>query len=397
MATGAKKCFRWRGFASTGEIVCGVRAARDKHELRQFLATQDVIPIKIAGGGRVQRLGGRDVTLLLRQLATLLRATLPIRDVFDLLRRQAQPRLRRTLTLIWQDVEAGGGLAQSIAPYLHPRHRYLFRILQAGEDSGRLAELAAALAAQREKHEKIHKKLKRAATYPVTVLIASSAVVALLLLTMMPQFESFYADFGGELPTSTRLTLHLFSLLSEHAGDGGAAVAVACAGLALLHRSARWFRYALAYMMLRLPLAGTLKKAYLSRLFATVVAPAYGAGVPLATAIEWLGDATSDPVFGAALERISARLEEGMGFSEAIRSTAFFDHFFRCVIRIGENSGRLDEALSQIAEFYDERISATSERVIQLTEPLLILLIAGTVGWIVATMYLPIFHLGFAL
>ncbi len=381
----------------SGEIISGVRAARDKDELRQFLATQDVIPIKISAGGRVRRLGGRDVTALLRQLATLLRATLPVGDVFDLLRRQAQPRLQRTLTLIWQDVEAGGGLARSIAPYLHPRHRYVFRILQAGEDSGRLAELALELASQREKHEKIHKKLKRAATYPVTVLVASGAVVALLLLTMMPQFESFYADFGGELPASTKLTLRLFSLLSEHGADAGALLALLCAGLALLRRNARWFRYALAYATLWLPFAGTLKKAYLCRLFATVVAPAYDAGVPLATAVEWLGDATSDPVFSKALERVSARLEEGAGFSEAVRSAGFFDRFFRRVIRIGENSGRLDEALRQIAEFYDERIAATSERVIQLTEPLLILLIAGTVGWIVATMYLPIFNLGFAL
>ena len=397
MAADLKKCFRWRAVTPTGEVVRGVRVARDKDEIRQFLATQDVIPITVAAGGRVRRLGGRDVTALLRQLATLLHATLPIGDVFDLLRRQAPPRLQRTLTLIWQDIETGGGLAQSIAPYLHPRHRYVFRILQAGEDSGRLAELASELASQREKHEKIHKKLKRAATYPLTVLIASGAVVTLLLLTMMPQFESFYADFGGELPASTQLTLRLFSVLSEHGAGVAAALALSGAGFALLHRGARWFRFALAYMVLRLPFAGTLKKAYLCRLFATVVAPAYAAGVPLATAIEWLEDATSDPVFGAALERVSARLEEGMGFSEAIRSISFFDHFFRRVIRIGENSGRLGEALRQITEFYDERIAAISDRIIQLTEPLLILLIAGTVGWIVATMYLPIFNLGFAL
>ncbi len=397
MTAPQKKWFRWRGLSPGGETISGRRAARDKGELEQYLAAQGVILVKADGGRAARRLGGRDVTVLLQQLAALLRASLPVTDVFDLLRWQAKPRLRRTLTLVWQDIEAGCGLAQSLAPHLHPRHRFIVHILQTGENSGRLAPLAAELAAQRERHEKIHKKLKRAIAYPATVLTASIAVVTVLLLTVIPQFESFYAGFGGELPNYTRLTLRLFSNLSEYGARFVALLGALIAGLLLLHRNTHWFRRMLGRLALKLPLAGGIRKAYWCRLFATVVGPAYGAGVPLATAIEWLSDSSPDVVFREILEGISARLEEGAGFSEAIRRAAFFDRFFEQVVRIGENSGRLDESFKQIAGYYDEQIATRADRVIQLTEPCLILLIAGIVGWIVATMYLPIFNLGFAL
>jgi len=392
-----KKWFRWRGVSSGGEVVSGNLAARDKGDLELSLAAQGVILVAANCGRPARRLAGRDVTAVLRQLATLLRASLPVGEVFNLLRRQAKPRLRRTLTLVWQDIEAGGGLAQSLAPHLHPRHRFIVHILQAGESSGRLAPLAAELAAQREKHEKIQQKLKRAVVYPATVLAASAAVIGVLLVTVIPQFESFYAGFGGELPDATRLTLRLFSRLSEHGPRAAALLAALGLGALLLHRNAHWFRRATGRLALHLPLAGALRKAYWCRLFATVVGPAYAAGVPLATALEWLSDSSRDAVFREILDGVSARLEEGAGFSDAIRRAVFFDRYFEQVVRIGENSGRLDESFRQIAAYYDEQIAARADRVIQLTEPCLILLIAGIVGWIIATMYLPIFNLGFAL
>lgn len=389
--------FKWRGIASDGSAVDGMYMAEDESILLQHLEQQGIILVKAQRVLRNRSLDTKLLGFLMKRLATLLNAGLPMDSAVQLLYEQAPPKLKAVLAQLLYSLKSGLSLSESLKPHLDNRQQYLINMIRIGEDSGKLVELLNELATQKEKQILASRRLKRALAYPSFILVVAIAVMVLLLKTVVPQFEKSYSAFGGTLPTYTRLTLDISSWFEQHGGTLSVVVlSLYIVGL-LLHRTVATFRYVTSYISLKLPFCGPLRRSYFQSFFATALGLAYRAGVPIDKAMEWLPSATQDMLFKRTLEKLKHDLDKGVSLYEAIYKIDFFEQFMKQMIRIGVDSGQLAESLTQIATYYNDCFDAEMRNIMQWVEPALICLIAAIVGWIIAAMYIPIFTLGFSL
>ena len=397
MAQPLAQLFKWRGIAADGRIVDGLYMAEDESILLQHLEHQDIILVKARCLRRVQQLDAKSLGFLMKRLATLLSAGLPMDSSLQLLHEQAPYKLKTVFARLLYHVKAGLSLSESLRPHLSSRQQYLVNMIRIGEDSGKLPTLLDELAAQKEKQAFALRRLKGALAYPALILGVAIAVMVLLLKTVVPQFEKSYAALGGTLPSYTRLALDISSWLEQHGSISLVVLlSVYIVGL-LLYRKVGAFRYMMSYIFLRLPLCGPLRRSYFQSFFAGTLGLAYRAGIPIDKAMEWLPSATQDMVFKGALEKLKHDLDKGASLYDAVCEIDFFEQFMKQMIRIGIDSGRLAESLTQIAAYYNEHFDSRIHGMMQWLEPVLICSVAAIVGWIIAAMYIPIFALGFSL
>ena len=389
--------FKWRGIADDGRAVTGLSMAEDEHVLLQQLEDQEIILTKARSIRRLQLLDTKSLSFLMKRLATLLNAGLPIDASLELLYEQAPSKLKAVLVRLLHCIKTGLSLSESLRPHLSRRQQYLIHIIRIGEDSGKLVVLLNALATQKEKQVLASRRLKRALAYPSLILAVSIAVMILLLKTVVPQFEKSYAALGGALPNYTQLTLDISSWLEQHGGTLLITLLSVYAVALVLHRTVATFRYITSYISLRLPLCGSLRRSYFQSFFAGTLGLAYQAGVPIDKVMQWLPSATQDAVFKDVLEKLKYDLDKGVSLYEAVCKIDLFEQFMKQMIRIGIDSGQLAESLSQIAAYYNDHLDNKLRTIMQWVEPALICLVAALVGWIIAAMYIPIFTLGFSL
>lgn len=387
------KFFEWQGLSLDGEHTRGRQAAESKTALEADLALRDVTLLKARRIRSRQTLRQRDVDFLLEQFAALLGARLDLAGVFALLRRQAPRNLQCAVEQMWRRVEAGESLAQSLEPHLQRADRFIAHVMRVGENSGRLVVLLKTLCAYRKHQQVVNRQVRKAFMYPATVLCTALGVSVLLLVNIVPQFALMY-EGTENLPQYTRITLQMSDFIIRHFATMTSLVTLAFGIVMLLHKRLRRLRYAVSWLALKLPVIGALKKAYLQRLFAVLVGVAYQAGTPIDKAIGWFPQTTDNLVFAEKIELLQKYLAQGAGLGEAVKKTAIFGQFFEQMICLGESCGQLEESLQQISEYYGARIENSTAKLIQMIEPCLILLVAGIVGWIIASMYIPIFNLG---
>ena len=391
------RLFKWRGISSDGSTIDGLYVAEDESVLLQHLEHQGIILVKAQDIRSVQRLDTKLLGFLMKRLATLLNAGLPMDSALQLLYEQAPSKLKAVLARLLHCLKSGLSLSESLKPHLDSRQQYLVNMIRIGEDSGKLVALLNELATQKEKQILALRSLKRALAYPSLILGVAIAVMVLLLKTVVPQFEKSYAALGGALPNYTQLTLDFSSWLEQHGGALLIALlSVYIIGL-LLHRTVVPFRYITSYVFLRLPLCGSLRRSYFQCFFATTLGLAYQAGVPIDKVMEWLPSATRDAVFKSVLEKLKHDINQGASLYDAICKIDFFEQFMKQMIRVGIDSGQLAQSLAQIATYYNDRFDAQMRNIMHWVEPALICSVAAIVGWIIAAMYIPIFTLGFAL
>ena len=391
------RLFKWRGIASDGSAADGMYVAEDESVLLQHLEQQGIILLKAQSVRREQQLDAKSLGFLMKRLATLLNAGLPMDAALQLLYEQAPSKLKAVLARLLHSLRSGLSLSEGLKPHLDSRQQYLINMIRIGENSGKLVVLLNELAAQKEKQILALRRLKRALAYPSLILGVAIAVMVLLLKTVVPQFEKSYSAFGGALPGYTQLTLDISSYLEQHGGTLLAVLlSVYIVGL-FLHRTVAAFRYIVSYIFLNIPICGPLRRSHFQSFFASTLGLAYQAGVPIDKAMEWLPSATQDTVFKKALEKLKHDLDKGISLYDAIRKIDFFESFMKQMIRIGVDSGQLAESLTQIAAYYNDRFDVEMRNIMQWVEPALICLVAAIVGWIIAAMYVPIFTLGFSL
>ena len=391
------RLFKWQGIASDGGAIDGLYVAEDESILLQHLEHQGIILVKAQSVHRTQRLDAKSLGFLMKRLATLLNAGLPMDSALQLLYEQAPYKLKIVLAQLLHSLKSGLSLSEGLKPHLDNRQQYLINMIRIGEDSGKLIELLNELAAQKEKQILALRRLKRALAYPSLILVVAIAVMVLLLKTVVPQFEKSYSALGGALPSYTQLTLDISSWFERHGGTLLVVLLLVYIIGLLLHRSVTVFRYMISCIFLKIPLLGSLRRSYFQSFFATTLGLAYQAGVSVDKAMEWLPSATHDTVFKRALEKLKHDLDKGISLYDAIQKIDFFEQFMKQMIRIGVDSGQLAKSLAQIANYYNDRFDVEMHNIMQWVEPALICLVAAIVGWIIAAMYIPIFTLGFAL
>lgn len=391
--------WRWVGKAPDGSLVRGESLASQRSEVERELARQQIIVKRIrrrrALLGGMQRIRPYDVMLFSRQMATMVRAGIPVLQAFQAISQSTQkPTMSTLVQALINDVTAGSSISEALKR--HPQHfdRLFINMVEAGEQAGALDLMLERIASYREKAELLKSRIKKALYYPLTVVLVAITISALLLVKVVPQFERLFHDFGGELPAITRLTIAL-SDIAQANWQWGLAMAVGIP-LAVRYSMQRWptFAYHMHALLLRLPVMGTLLDKACVAGYARTLATTFGAGVPLMEALGTAAGATGNPVYERVIHQVAEGVASGQQLHFAMQLSKHFPALTVQMVSIGEESGSLDAMLQRIADYYEEEVDNSVDTLTTLLEPLVIVVLGALVGGLVVSMYLPIFELG---
>lgn len=389
--------FEWEGKDRNGKLVRGEMRAGGEAVVSASLRRQGILVSKVkkrrSGGGR--SIKQKDISIFTRQLATMMRAGVPLLQAFDIVARgSTNPRLTKLLNEIRQDVETGTSL--SVAFRKHPLYfdALYCNLVEAGESGGILEALLDRLAIYQEKTVALKQKIKSALTYPIAVLVAAFVVTAIIMIFVVPTFRDVFKSFGADLPAPTLFVIWLSDIFVNYwwlifAAIGG--------GLYFFFqswkRSVRMQKF-MDRLLLKVPIFGDLiYKSVIAR-WTRTLATMFAAGVPLVEALDSVGGASGNAVFVEGTERIQRDVSTGASLTNSMQTTGLFPVMVLQMSSIGEESGSLDHMLGKAADFYEEEVDDAVKSLSSLMEPIIIVFLGTLIGGIVVAMYLPIFKLG---
>lgn len=392
--------FTWEGTDRKGTKVKGEMTGLNPALIKAQLRKQGINPTRVrkksvslfSKGKKIKPL---DIALFTRQLATMMSAGVPLLQAFDIIGEGFDnPNMRKLVDDIKQDVAAGNSLANSLRKQPQYFDDLYCNLVDAGEQSGALETLLDRVATYKEKTEALKKKIKKAMTYPAAVIVVAIVVSAILLIKVVPQFQSVFEGFGAQLPAFTLFVIGISEILQEWwlLVLGGLFVL----GFVLRHfyKKSEKFRDATDRGLLKIPLIGSiLYKSAIAR-YARTLATTFAAGVPLVDALDSVAGATGNVVFRNAVEKIKADVSTGMQLNFSMRTTGVFSSMAIQMTAIGEESGSLDEMLSKVATFYEDEVDSMVDNLTTLMEPMIMAVLGVLVGGLIIAMYLPIFQLG---
>lgn len=391
--------FAWHGVAADGVHRKGTLIAPDASAARAMLKRDKLFVVALNARGPAPRPSARaaDVTRFTRQLASLLRAGLPLAPSLDLLAQaqsSKQTGLPRIVAALARDITAG--LRFSAALQRHPRQfdALYCQLVEVGEAAGALAAILARIADDRERSAAQRAKVRAALTYPVAILLLALAITAALLVWVVPTFKQIFDGFGAQLPAPTQFVLALSAGAARWSGPAfAAACALVGSGTFLLRRYER-ARIRFARLSLRMPVAGPLLGTLCASRWSRALGTLLSAGTPLADAFDSLTHATGNAFFDRATVDIAARLRRGERLAAAMRAARCFPPEVVQPVAVAEESGALDTMLLDVASLADRQVDEKIGTLASLCEPLVIVVLGTLVGGLVIAMYLPIIQLG---
>ncbi|CDZ94488.1 type II secretion system F family protein [Pseudomonas saudiphocaensis] len=392
--------FIWEGLDRQGAKVkgelSGVSPALVKAQLRkQGINPQKVRKKSISLFSAGKKIKPMDIALFTRQMATMMKAGVPLLQSFDIIAEGFDnPNMRKLVDDLKQEVAAGNSFATSLRKKPQYFDELYCNLVDSGEQSGSLETLLDRVATYKEKTEQLKAKIKKAMNYPIAVIAVAVIVSAILLIKVVPQFQEVFANFGAELPAFTLMVIGLSELLQEWwyivlVGMIGAAYAFKQA-----HSRSQKFRNWFDRLMLKVPVVGDiLYKSSVAR-FARTLSTTFAAGVPLVDALDSVAGATGNVVFRNATAKVKSDVSSGMQLNFSMRTTGTFPSMAVQMTAIGEESGSLDEMLAKVATFYEEEVDNMVDGLTALMEPMIMAVLGVLVGGLIIAMYLPIFQLG---
>ncbi|MGE8166018.1 type II secretion system F family protein [Paraburkholderia sp. NPDC080076] len=391
--------FKWRGVDADGVRKNGALIAPDAAIARSQLKRDNLFIIELTAHGPAPRPTARaaDITLFTRQLASLLRAGLPLAPALDLLaqaqasRRQGMPRIVGALA---RDIT--GGLRFSAALQRHPAqfNALYCQLVEVGEAAGALSAVLARIADDRERAAAQRAKVRAALTYPVAILVLAMAITAALLVWVVPTFKQIFDGFGARLPAPTQFVLALSSGVARWSIPTFAMIFAAGSAATFLLRRSEAARIRFARISLTIPVAGPLLRTLCAARWSRALGTLLSAGTPLADAFDSLTHATGNAFFDRATAEIAARLRRGERLAAAMRAAHCFPPEVVQPIAVAEESGALDTMLIDVASLADRQVDEKIGTLSSLCEPLVIIVLGALVGGLVIAMYLPIIQLG---
>ena len=392
-------CFAWRGVDATGTQHRGTLIAPDTDAVRAVLKRDKLFVVEIKTRGPAPRPKARaaEVTRFTRQLASLLRAGLPLAPSLDLLAQAPAPRQRgmaRIVGALARDIT--GGLSFSAALMRHPvQFNALYcQLVAVGEAAGALPAVLARVADDRERGAAQRAKVKAALTYPVAILLLALAITAALLIWVVPTFKQIFDGFGARLPVPTQIVIALSAGAARWSVPALACAVLASATVAYLLRHSEAARLTLGRLSLRLPIAGSLLATLCAARWSRALGTLLSAGTPLADAFDSLTHATGNAWFDRATVDIAGRLRRGERLAAAMRAVHCFPAEVVQPVAVAEESGALDAMLIDVASLSDRQVDEKIGTLASLCEPLVIIVLGTLVGGLVIAMYLPIIQLG---
>jgi type IV pilus assembly protein PilC len=391
--------FQWEGMDKKGNRVKGKSLAPDEAALRADLRRQGIAPKRVKKQAQAFRSGGKpnpaDIAVFARQLATMLAAGIPLVQAFEIVGNgHEKPSMQKLILDIKADVEGGTALHEALGK--HPLYfdDLFVNLVEAGEQAGALEGLLDKIATYKEKTEALKKKVKKALFYPAAVLVVAVIVTCILLIFVIPQFESLFKGFGADLPAFTQFVINLSKAVQEKGIYMAMVVGGAAYAFVYFKKRSKKMREYMDRIALKLPIIGPiLNKAAIAR-YARTLSTMFAAGVPLVEALESVAGATGNIVYENAVLRMRDEVSTGQRLQRAMEATGLFPNMVIQMIAVGEEAGSLDEMSGKVATFYEAEVDNAVDAMSSLLEPLIMAILGVLVGGLVIAMYLPIFKLG---
>src|SRR5580765_4980081 len=392
-----EQTFLWEGVDRNNKPMRGELRAVSETVATTNLRRQGIRVVKIKRqtfrGGR--SVNEKDITFFTRQLATMLRAGVPLLQSFDIIARgHSNARFSRLMMDIKTQVETGASLSQAFRQY--PKHfdALYCNLVQAGETAGMLDAILDRLATYMEKILAIKGKIKSALFYPITVLVVALVVTWIIMVFVIPSFKQVFASFGANLPWLTLLVIAISDFFVKWWWAIFMVTAATLVALRLAFKRSEALRYLVHKYSLKIPIVGTiLEKATIAR-WTRTLQTMFAAGVPLVESLDAVGGASGNMVYIAATKRIQTDVSTGTSLTNAMGAVNLFPSMVIQMTQIGEESGSLDNMLGKIADFYEREVDDAVAALSSLLEPVMIVFLGVFVGGLVVAMYLPIFKLG---
>ena len=347
---------------------------------------------------RSQKITASDIAIFSRQLATMLKAGIPLVQAFDIIGKgHENPSMQLMLLSIKTNLENGDTLAESLKNNPLYFDELYCNLVDAGENAGVLETLLDKIATYKEKTESIKKKIKKALTYPAAVIIVAFIVTAILLLFVVPVFEDLFKSFGADLPIFTRLVVDMSKTLKQIWWLILGIIIAAVYIFIYFKRRSRPFNRFLDKTLLKVPVIGAiLNKSAIAR-FARTLSTLSAAGIPLVNALNSVSGACGNIMYSEAVLKMREEVATGQRLQFAMLQTMLFPHMVQQMIAIGEESGSMDAMLAKVADFYEEEVDNLVDNLSSLMEPMIMVVLGVLIGGLVIAMYLPIFKMGAAI
>ena len=389
--------FEWQGKDRDGKIVRGEMRAMGENQVQASLRRQGILPTKIKkrrmSSGK--KITPKDLAIFTRQLATMMKAGVPLLQSFDIVGRgNANASVAKLLNDIRMDVETGTSLNAAFRKFPMYFDNLYCNLVEAGEAAGILDQLLDRLAVYMEKTEAIKSKIKSALMYPASVVVVAFIVVAVIMIFVVPAFKETFTSFGADLPAPT---LFVMAISEFFVAYWWLIFGVIGGGFYFFMQA--WKRNEMVQMfmdrvLLKMPIFGTLVEKSVIARWTRTLATMFAAGVPLVEALDSVGGASGNSVYQMATEKIQREVSSGTSLTAAMTNANVFPSMVLQMCAIGEESGSIDHMLGKAADFYEAEVDDMVAGLSSLMEPIIIVFLGGLIGGIVVAMYLPIFKLG---
>ncbi len=393
--------FQWEGTDKNGKKAKGEITSSNSAIAKAELRRQGILANKIRKKSKGVSLGGGkkikpgDIALFTRQMATMMKAGVPLVQAFEIVADGVdKPKLAELIRTIRTDVAGGNSFASAIRKHPLFFDDLFCNLIDAGEQSGSLETMLDRVATYKEKTESLKAKVKKAMTYPIAVLVVAFIVSGILLIKVVPQFEEVFAGFGAELPAFTQMVIGLSDFVQANWFFMIAGVAGLVMGFTAIRRRSLKLRNALDRIALKVPVAGNIiEKSAIAR-FSRTLATTFSAGVPLVDALNSVAGSTGNCVYQNAVLQVRDDVSTGQQLNFSMRNTGVFPNMVVQMVAIGEEAGALDDMLDKSANYYEEQVDNAVDNLTALMEPLIMAVLGVLVGGLIIAMYLPIFQLG---
>jgi type IV pilus assembly protein PilC len=393
--------FVWVGLDKRGVKIKGEQISKNASLVKADLRRQGINPQSVKAKGKPlfgkagKSIKGRDIAIFSRQLATMMAAGVPMVQGFEIVAGgQSNPRMKDMLTDIKTEIEGGSALNEALGKYPLYFDELFTNLVRAGESAGVLDTVLDTIATYKENIENIKGKIKKAMFYPAAVLTVAVLVACILLIFVIPQFETVFKNFGADLPAFTQMLVNMSRFMVAYWWLVlGIFIGVVVALIMLYKRSER-FQHLIGRTLLKIPVVGQILRQSAIARFARTLGVTFRAGVPLVEALDSVANATGSVVYNDAVKRVREDVAVGHQLQLGMRQTGLFPNMVVQMVAIGEEAGALDKMLFKIAEFYETEVNNAVDALSSLLEPMIMVIIGVIVGGMVVGMYLPIFKLG---
>ena len=393
-----KVLFEWEGKDKKGSVIRGSMAGQSVDLVKAKLRRQGIVPTKIkkqSAKKSREKIEAGDIAIFARQLTTMMQSGIPMVQALEIVAGGLDKKSMRDMVYaIKADVEGGSNFASCLEKYPEQFDDLFCSLVSAGEESGTLDTLLNEIANYKEKSEALRKKIKKAMTYPISVLVIASVVTGILLIYVVPQFETLFAGVGSDLPAFTKMVVNMSEIMQKWWWVVLLSVGVAVFSFKRARKVSYAFNKACDRLSLKLPIFGSIVIKAATARFARTLSTMSRAGVPIVEAMDKVAGTSGNEIFKEAILKMRDEAATGQRLTVSIQQSGLFSNMVVQMISIGEEAGSIDDMLAKVAEFYEAEVDNDVDALTSLMEPMIMAFLGIVIGGLVLAMYLPIFKMG---